>query len=762
MNNRQRILASSILAAGGLGLAGLAHAATTTAATDEGGAQVTEVIVTAEKREEKVQDVPLAITAFNAETLKNASVTSLTDLDGHIPNVTLEQVATFPGASSFSVRGLGFGDVESTFEPTVGVEVNGVYLARNVGAAEDLFDIASIEVRRGPQGTLDGGNTIGGTVAINTKKPTGDLDGEFEVTGGDRGRLEVRAALDAPIVKDVLAVRLSVLDLNYDGYLHNVANGEAMGGVNSLSERLTLVYTPSGPFDATLVLDHDTDRDGGFPNKNGTPPVGALAPAPDFLLALIGYPANPALGPYDVDATIPMHYDYDTTGIAATLNYKTDFGTFTSVTGYREFDDNNVNEYGGAGNVSFLGVTTQPFFASARVQNHDQVSEELRFASPSGDHFVDYVAGLYFLHQHYSLQNAEGGSLFGGATLTQYASQDDDAYAAFGQANFHFTSKLTLTAGGRFSYENKKFLNTPPGFDIHNPPPGMTLPFASNGDWSDFSPKAVLSYKFTPDVMGYLQYARGYRSGGFNGRAGSLASAGPYNAEHVDSYEAGLKTEWFDRRLVLNADAFISKYANIQEEIQRLNNVTGLDETVVANAGAATYKGVELEAHGIIGGGLSADASLGYLTGKFDKFTANLNGACTPGEDPYFCGTNDYSAIPLPDVPHWSASLGLNYRHELPFAVFTGNINAAYTSAQYTSLTPIDVVAPWFTLRKANTIVNATVALSTLDEKYRLALWVKNLTDEHVLYDRFTVGPLSSPESYEPPLTWGVSLGAKF
>jgi iron complex outermembrane recepter protein len=752
MSRKQRILTSTMLALGGLGLAGIAHAAADQASGD-GSAQVTEVIVTAEKREEKVQDVPLAITAFNAETLKNASVTSLTDLDGKIPNVTLEQVATFPGASSFSVRGLGFGDVESTFEPTVGVEVNGVYLARNVGAAQDLFDIASIEVRRGPQGTLDGGNTIGGTVAISTKKPTGDFDGEIELTGGDRGRLEVRAAIDAPIVKDVLSVRLSVLDLNYDGYLHNVANNTTMGGINSLSERLTLLYTPSGPFDATLVVDHDTDRDGGFPNENGTPPVGALAPAPDFLLAELGYPQNPALGPYDVDVTIPMHYDYDTTGIAATMNYKADFGTFTSVTGYREFDDNNVNEYGGAGNVT-VGAATGPFFSSARVQDHDQVSEELRFASPSGEHFIDYVVGLYYLHQHYSLHNAEGGALFDDFTVTQYASQDDDAAAAFGQADIHLTPKLTLTAGGRYSYEVKSFLNTPPGLG--------PAPFGYHDNWSDFSPKGVLSYKFTPDVMGYLQYSRGYRSGGFNGRAGSQDSAGPYQAEHVDSYEAGLKSEWFERRLVLNADAFISKYDNIQEEVQRLNAVTQLDETVVANAGAATYKGVELEAHGIIGGGLSADASLGYLTGKFDKFTANLNGACTPGEDPYFCGVNNYAAIPLPDVPHWSASLGLNWRHELPFAVFTANLNGAYTSSQYTSLTPIDVVAPWFTLRKANTILNTTVAFSTLDEKYRLALWVKNLTDEHVLYDRFTVGPLSSPESFEPPLTWGVSLGAKF
>lgn len=741
MTRLHAFLASTAIAAGGLGLATAARAA---AAPDASPSQVSEVIVTAQKRAERLQDVPVAVTAFNAQMLKNASVVNLTDLDGKIPNVTLEAVATFPNASSFSIRGLAFGDVESTFEPTVGVEVNGVYLARNVGATQDFFDLDSIEVRRGPQGTLDGGNTIGGVVALTTKKPTGAYDGEIEVTGGDHGRWEVRAAVDAPIVKDVLSARLSIMDLNYGGYLHNVFNNTMMGQIDSLSERFTLAYTPNSVFDATLVVDHDTDRDGGFPNLNGTPAVGAIAPAPDFLLALLGFPMDPNQKPYDVNSSTPQHYDFSTTGASATMNWRVGLGTVTSVTGYREYDDDNTQEYGGAG---------FPFFTSARTQNQDQISQELRLASPSGGRF-DYVVGVYYLHQHYDLQNALGGALFGGFTLTQHASQDDDAYAAFGQFDYHLTDRLTLTAGGRYSYEAK---------DFHNQPVGFTTEFGYNANWSDFSPKAALSYKFTPDIMGYVQYSRGFRSGGFNGRAGSESSAGPYDAEHLDSYEVGLKTAFFDRRWVLNGDVFLSKYGNIQEEVQRLVPGTdNIDETVVENAGAATYWGVELESHAILGGGFSVDSSVGYLEGHFDRFTANLNGACAEGEDPYFCGVNDYKDIPVPGAPHWSISTTGNYRHALPFGWFTANLSATYTSSQYTSLTPINVVAPWFSLRKANTILNTTIALATPDEKYRIALWVKNLTDQHVLYNRFTVGPLSAPESFEPPLTWGVSLSGKF
>jgi iron complex outermembrane receptor protein len=754
MNRIQRLLAATALVAGGAVHAGAVHAADS---APPSAGQVTEVIVTARKREERVQDVPAAITAFNAQTIKGASVLNLTDLDGKIPNVTLEAVATFPNASSFSIRGLGFGDVESTFEPTVGVEINGVYLARNVGATADLFDVDSISVLRGPQGTLDGANTIGGLVSMTTKKPTGKYDGEIQVTAGDHGRIEVRAAADAPIIKDVLSARLSVMDLNYNGYLHNTYNNTRMGGIDDLSERLTLVFTPSPRFDATLVVDHDRARDGGFPNLNGTPAVGSIAPAPDFLLALSGYPMNPNQKPYDVISTIPLPYDFSTIGASLQMNYKFNFGILTSVTGYREFDDYTVNDYGGAGLVSFFGSAPAPFFTSARTQDHDQFSEEVRLASPAGSR-LDYVVGAYYLHQHYSLQNAEGGSLFGVfppiLQTTQFAHQDDDSVAGFGQFDFHANSRLTLTVGGRYSYEHKSFFNIPVGY--------YPVGFDYAASWNDFSPKGEISYKITEDSLAYFEYSRGYRSGGFNGRAGSETSAGPYAAEHVDAFELGLKNQFFDRRLVLNLDAFIEKYKNVQEEIQRLSAVTGLDETVVANAGAATYKGVEAEAHAVLGGGFSMDASAGYLDAHFDSFTANLNGACAPGEDPYFCGTNNYANIPLPNAPHWTLAAGGNYRHELPFAIFTANLNATYTSSQYTSLTPINVVAPWFSLRKANTIVNTTVSLASLDEKYSLSVWVKNLTDQHVLYDRFTVGPLSAPESFEPPLTFGVSLGAKF
>ena len=285
---------STAVAFTGLSLAWapLAFAAEASAGDTSTG-QVAEVIVTAQKRAERLQDVPLAVTAYGVQQLQAATVTNITNLDGMIPNVTLETVATFPNASAFSIRGLGFGDVE--IDLRADRRRGG---QRRLSVAQRRGDAGfvrhrPIEVRRGPQGTLDGGNTIGGVVALTTKKPTGRFDGEFEITGGDRGRLEVRAAVDAPLIKDVLSMRVSIMDLNYHGYLHNEADNATLGSINSLSERLTLLFTPSPNFDATLVVDHDHDHDGGFPNLNGTPPVGSTRSGAGLPAGRIRLPGKP-------------------------------------------------------------------------------------------------------------------------------------------------------------------------------------------------------------------------------------------------------------------------------------------------------------------------------------------------------------------------------------------------------------------------------------------------------------------------------------
>jgi len=748
MSHVRSALLASVSAVAFIGVASPAWAAPPPPESPTAPAQLSEIIVTAEKREERLQEVPLAVTAFDARILQATKVVDLTDLSSKSPNVVLNAVPTFPNSSSFSIRGLAYGDVESSFEPTVGVEVDGVYLARNEGATQDIFDLASVQILRGPQGTLYGRNTIGGVVSVTTKRPSGAFGGEVEGTVGDHGRGEFRGAIEAPLIKDVLSARLVVMDLNYGGYLHDLTDGRTLGKIDSWTERLTLQFTPTPKFDAALIVDNTTDHDDGAPNKAATPAVGSLPPgAPDFLVALLfGLPAVPTDGPWDVRYSGPIFYNFNTTGVTLNANWDVGVGKLTAITGYRRYDDHNINEYTGNGVIQVLGAE--------RLQNQHQFSQEIRFASPS-DGFLTYVIGGYYLHQYYQIANRYFGIFSPPTNKTQHAMQGDDALAAFGQADFHLTSRLTLTAGGRYSYESKDFTNQPLGTPLF---------YNYKANWTDFSPKFGIKYDFSHDVMAYVQYSRGFRSGGFNGRAGSPTSAGPYAAEHVGSYEAGFKSELFDHRLRLNADVFDSKYSNIQEDVQNLVPGTLIEETVVRNAASATIYGVEAEAHAIFGWGFSADASLGYLHAKFDSFPANLYGPCgVPPAAPQgiFCGAQDYSILPFPEAPRWNGSLTLNFEHPTSLGTFEAYGTAVYTDSYETSLNALEVSSN-FSRRPAATIFNGGISVTTPNRRYRISLWGKNLFNKAVLYNDYAIGQVSALESFEPPRTWGVDLSVKF
>lgn len=741
---RLALLASASIAAF-VGATGAAHSQTTRPAAT---ATLEEIIVTAQKRDERLQDVPIAVSAFTEAMLAQGRTAQLMDLTAKMPNVQLSQLATFPDAGTFTIRGLSYADVESSFEPTVGVEVDGVYFARSTGYAEDLYDIDSIEVLRGPQGTLYGRNSIGGVVAIRTKRPDGDFGARAQLTFGDRGRVEVRAALEGPLIKDVLAAKISILSKSYDGYIHDLTDGRTLGSINSLSERVTLAYTPSDHFNATLIVDHTRDRDGGVPNGAGSPSAGTLpAGAPNFLISSAFHlPANPADGPWDVRYSGPMFYNYETGGAALEANWDLGAATITSVTGYRLYDDHDINEYSGSG-IDLL--------KAERSQEHDQVSQEFRLAS-NGDVRLKYVLGVYLLRQKYGINNHYTGVIFPPGGSVQHAEQLNDAAALFGQLDYKMTDALTLTAGGRYSYEVKKFANRP-----------LFIPTTFNykGDWGNFSPKLGANYRFSPDLMAYATYSKGFRSGGFAGRAGSQSSAGPYAPETVSSYEVGFKSEALDHRLRLNADIFDSDYKNVQIGVQQLvPGTTNVQETVVKNIGAEQIYGAEAELHGIMGGGFTADVSVGYLHAKYTSFTANLYGNCgvgTAAPQGIFCGVHDYSFLPVPRTPTWNAGLTLNYERETPLGDFNANASAVYTAKYYTSLNALDVGSN-FSLRPTATIYNAAASMTFPGKHYKIGVWVKNLTNEAVLYSRSPIGVLAAIQAYDPPRTWGVDLSAQF
>ncbi len=717
---RTRILMSS---AALLCLSGLAFAQEAAPAPDADEAGE-EVVVTAQKREQRLQDVPLSVTAFTAQTLENQATQSLTDLNAKSPNVVLAPVGAYPYASAFYMRGLGFADVESSFEPSVGVEMNGVYLARNSGALQDFFDIGSVEILRGPQGTLYGRNTIGGVVAVRTKRPDGTFSGEAMGTIGDHGRREARLAMNFPISAD-LAGRVSLLYKNYDGYTWNATRGVTEGDNETLAGRLTLAYTPSDKFDATLILDINQERGSGASFRNAALPGNVYA-GPGF--------STTTGDPRVVYGGAPIFADLDTWGGALEMNY--DFGnsTLTSITGYRAFKDRVFSDY---------DASAITFFQALRDQTHWQFSEELRLAS-NGDGPLNYVFGVFYLTQNYDISNAQSGLIYGGGTLTQFANQDNTAYAVFGQLDYNVTDKLILTAGGRYSYEKKTFTNDPLG------PVG---PSTFEDSWSDFSPKLGVSYAFNDNILAYAQWQQGFRSGGYNGRAATVTSVGPYDAEKVNAYEIGLKTTLADGKLRLNFAAFSNEYSDMQQGVQGFTS-GGLYETLIVNAASARIDGFEVEANWVVGGGFTLNASLGYLDARFDEYFADLtsDGVANP---------TDNSDLPLPYAPKWSGAFGLTYAHDFDFGSVTFNTNVVYMDDIYTSGGTLNRISD-VQVREANTLLDATLSLETLDEKWRVTLWGKNLTDELVINNTFGLGALGNLRIYAPPRTWGLDIAVRF
>lgn len=697
--------------------------------------QLEDIVVTAQRRAQNLQEVPVAVSAFDSTHLESQSVQSLTDLNGQIPNVVLAPVGAYPYASAFYIRGLGFADVESTSEPSVGVEMNGVYLARNSGALQDFFDVESVEVLRGPQGTLYGRNTIGGVVSVRTKRPGDELGMEVRATFGDHGRREGRLALEAPL-GDVFAIRLSGLYKNYDGYNWNATTGKKVGNNETWSGRATLVARPTDNFEATLIADVDHERGSGAAFRNASLPGDVYYNfSPDTGTPTPVIPAgnsNPN-DPFTVYDDAPIFANIDTWGLTLNLDWTVDHAKVTSITGYREFKDSVLSDFDGSG---------VDFFWAQRDQKHKQFSQEFRVAS-DGPSVVDYVFGLYFLHQSYGITNAQGGLIYGGLTVPQIAGQTNTAYAAFGQVDYHPVEALTLTAGGRYSYEEKQFENQPLFY-----PAAMTY----DDSWRNFSPKLGISYQFTPAVMAYASWTKGFRSGGFNGRAASYTSAGPYDAETVSSLEAGIKTELFDRRVRFNFDGFRATYSNMQTGVQGITSA-GVYESIITNAGKSRIDGLEAELQWVIGGGFSLNANGSWLHARFiDNFTdLTSDGIDNP---------TDNSDLPMIYAPKWSGSVSLFYNHDVGIGDLSGSVSAVYMDDMYTSTGVINRTSD-ILVRPSNVLVDGALTL-TGDAGWSIGVWVKNAFDKDVINNTFSLGALGNLRIYQAPRTFGVDLGFKF
>ncbi len=606
-----------------------------------------EVIVTARRTEESLQDVPVSVSAFSEQTLERIGATDATGLQGAVPNLNIVQGRGSSNATNIYIRGVGQPDALQTFDPAVGFYVDGVYYSRIRGTQMELFDIERVEVLRGPQGTLYGKNTIGGAYSIITRRPGQNFHGLAQVTAGDYGLLETRLSASGPLSEN-FAIGAALFGTSRDGYVTNPVTGEEYNDRNAWGGRFQAAWDPTPTLSWDLALDYQEEDNaltmGQAQNTltrfNGTQPYVVPADVPEFNFQAQATPGLP-------NSSTMTHGGVSLRGswqIAPNWTIK-------SITAQRDLNyDDYVDidatrfEFGDV----FVGVS------------QDQTSQELQ-AIYEGDRLT-LVSGLYYLRENItSHQEAYGDDLVNGyfGQTSFLRTVDDDlqttSQAAYVNASYALTDRFNIGLGIRYTQEDKDYDRststfwTSPGFNA-------TLATSRSETWDSTTPMVSLDYRLSDNVLLYARYAEGFKSGGFNGRSNNAGEDAPYNPETVQSYEIGAKTDWMDGRLVANFAAFYNNYEDFQARVSGVtDDVPPVLSLTVLNAGQLDISGAELELTYAATDNLRLDAQIGYLDASYGEFEDSRFGA--------FGGSRAFQEPAF--SPDWTARFGGAYDIDL-------------------------------------------------------------------------------------------------
>ncbi len=655
---------------------------------DEGQDTATsDIVVTARRTEENVQRVPSAISVFNERTLDRIQATDTTGLQGAVPNLNIVQGRGSSNATNIYIRGIGQPDALQTFDPAVGVYVDDVYLSRIRGNQLDLLDVERIEVLRGPQGTLYGKNTIGGAIKFVTRRPGQELRAEGSLTVGSYAQFELRGAVSGPL-SDTVAVGFAIMRAQRDGFVEDRNDDRDYNDRNSIGGRAALAFTPSDRFRFDLTADYehdDTHLTTGAPINDLTHLL-----TPSLLLPL---ERNPKDYDFTVETTpgLPNSSKLTHWGVSGTAAYDvTDALTVKSITAYRKL---NTKDY-----IDIDATALE--VGDVLVDVHqNQLSQEFQLAYTSDR--LTAVGGLYYLrennesHQEAYADDLVDLTLFRTGTCipavtclpdfllgpsnfpTFLRTIDDDlktdSYAAYANASYAVTDALRISAGVRWTREEKDYFRTTSTFSS-SPLLTSVVPFefVRKDHWTDVSPMASIDYQFSPAVMAYLRYAKGFKSGGFNGRANEVGSSTEYDPETVDSFEAGLKST-IARQLRLNLAVFHNSYKDFQARVSELDESTTPPTPLlsVLNAGKLRIRGAELEAAWTPTPELLLDAQIGYLDAQYKEF-----------DDARFTSFGGSRAFQEPAFsPKWTMRYGAQYS----FAMGNGDGITVGGQARYRS-----------------------------------------------------------------------------
>ena len=663
-----------------------------------------EIIVTARRRAETLQDVPVAVSAFSAEDMDMRGAADLTTLQYSAPNMTM-QVARGSNSTLIAfIRGVGQQDPLWGFEPGVGLYVDDVYVARPQGAVLDIFDIERIEVLRGPQGTLYGRNTIGGAVKYVTKRLGKEPNFKARAAYGTYDQKELVLSGDAPL-NDIISVGGAFAVYKRDGYGKNLFTGAEHYNKDVIAGRLSMEITPSD--NVFIRIAADRTEDDSNPRHGHRELAGAL-PGSEYIDDV-----------YDTRAGIGDENSVMTQGVSLLAEWNVnDAVTLKSITAYREGKSDTDIDFDN---------TPSPILDIPAFYKDDQFTQELQLLY-TGDR-VQAVAGLYYMD---GTASGAFDTVIGLANLTTLTagSVKTKSYAAFADVSYDLTDKLALSVGGRFTRDEKEGTVFRANYlGIRSPEFGnpdavfleQRTDYTRDRAFEEFTPRFGLNYDFTDDMMGYVSYSRGFKSGGFDMRGDAASTphtVNGYDPEIVDSYELGLKGNFLDRRLSLNFAAFYSDYKGQQVTTQVPVPGGTTIASFVDNVGSSRIWGLELEGRAVFTDSFSASWALGYTDAKFKEFLFYDLGS---GQ---FVDVSDTRVFQ--NTPKWNGNLTLTYNHELnDGSSLTFTQSTAYRSGYHM----FEVADPNLDQKKF-ALVDLSIVWTSASDRWQVGLHGKNLTNK--------------------------------
>ncbi|KUJ83779.1 TonB-dependent receptor [Microbulbifer flavimaris] len=701
-----------------------------------------EVTVTAQKREQSLQEVPVAVTAISEDQLVQAGVSDLTDVQKLSPNTTLQASRGTNSTLTAFIRGIGQQDPLWGFEPGVGIYVDDVYIARPQGAVLDILDVERVEVLRGPQGTLYGKNTIGGAVKYVTKKMSGDTRVSISGALGSYSQNDLKVAGSTEIA-DGVYLGGAIASFQRDGYGENVITGDEQYNKDIVSARVALEFNPSDALWVRVAADQTTDKSA---PKHGH----RFAP---------GFGGEPVLDSvYDTESNMLYDNLVETSGASLTAEYElNDSITLKSITAYRQGETETA--------IDFDSVN-YPYFDVPAFYEDDQTTQEFQLIW-EGDN-ADLVSGVY-----YYTGTAAGAfdAVLGfqefnplvGIPLTQNVagSVDTTSLSAYAHYNWQFAPDWNLSLGGRYTKDEKDAevfkanyfgLYSPTFQDKYYPEGDPTFilgapltDYANSDSWGEFTPHIGLDHQINDDVMVYAGYSAGFKSGGFDmrGDASQLPSTvDGFDPETVDTYEFGVKSDLFNNRLRLNAAAFRADYKDMQVTVQEFNAAGGFTSAVL-NAGESRIQGIEVEATLAMTDNLLANLALGYADTEFLEFITG--------------GVDVSDQRDLQNTPDTTAMFQLNY--SVPMN--SGAEIVINPTVSYRADTQIFEV-PSILDQEAYTLVDMTATFYSADGNWQAGLVGKNLTDEEYRIAGYGFGGPFDTGFYGAPRTIALTGSYNF